>query len=759
MLLSKFHLACLLVRQQTTIMDKISKKKAVKKHKTSKKRRKHDASGDESVDMSEKIFPIAHYMDDREEMMKQVFSVMEREKLNCMLPPILKGMTMSALKDHCLRELRNMSDDEVKKVLCGETLETTAEQTSLPPQVDLDSGESTSSSVEECQNENEDKRTLLDILEQEMQEIAFNTVLKTNVVPSVEGSEDEFPEVVAIIPVDSPSKTKSNVPVICIDSGDEEPPLSASPQKSIPDRGKETNFTMTILTDKVSKEKESVGDHKKQSVNVTPVEDSSLNNQRKGSPVVSLVTSQPQESFLIQVFPKTTSVGGRIVKKVYKSPQKPAEEVILANIDLQSHTNTVECDPEGGESSEVEITHEDIVQSDDSISESELGTKLSNGVCDTSASQVKEPCGEDHSLNASVNCVNEICSEDTIQLQQSEEKEEGEISEEEFEEHVEVLEKARNSQRSPTISLSSDCSGRKSDTERSESRARVRKHRHGHRRNRRETDSPERSRRHIEKRGNRSYRRKTSSSVLKKSDKVEERSEESSGREPSMCCTEMPVVALEDIELPPAKTSPRDVEVKIATSTENKVETSGDLESGKEKNKEDVKVQEDVSHAPDKLNNIPDSKLDSSEDPEVSDSGEPVSSKTSWADRWAEKKDLKKVVITSKICRNVRKKILSARKKQASQETCTVQTPVLPPVPPLVLHVEGSVKEYQMLQLLVSDNIEDEQGSSSTDVMKKVPNEKAFDCHRSKEETGNKTASVSNINEASATLKQVSEEK
>lgn len=44
----------------------------------------------EDVDLKKEIFPLGHYINDREEMIEQMFSIINGEKIRKMLPPILK---------------------------------------------------------------------------------------------------------------------------------------------------------------------------------------------------------------------------------------------------------------------------------------------------------------------------------------------------------------------------------------------------------------------------------------------------------------------------------------------------------------------------------------------------------------------------------------------------------------------------------------------------------------------------------------------
>jgi hypothetical protein len=47
-------------------------------------------SGEGNIDRSEELHPICYYINDREEMINQMFSIIKGDKLRAMLPPILK---------------------------------------------------------------------------------------------------------------------------------------------------------------------------------------------------------------------------------------------------------------------------------------------------------------------------------------------------------------------------------------------------------------------------------------------------------------------------------------------------------------------------------------------------------------------------------------------------------------------------------------------------------------------------------------------
>merc|ERR1712058_33882 len=94
-------------------------KKDKKRRKLKKRRRHRSSSGSESegsdLDLSKEMYPISHYVNDREEMINQVFKVIQGKKLRSMLPPFLAEMDVDEVKALCLEQLIGMSK---KRVLC-----------------------------------------------------------------------------------------------------------------------------------------------------------------------------------------------------------------------------------------------------------------------------------------------------------------------------------------------------------------------------------------------------------------------------------------------------------------------------------------------------------------------------------------------------------------------------------------------------------------------------------------------------------------
>ena len=88
-------------------------KRKDKKRRKLKKRRRHrsESSSDSSdsegsdLDLGKEMFPISHYVNDREEMIAQVFSVIKGDKLRSMLPPFLADLDIEEVKALCLEQV------------------------------------------------------------------------------------------------------------------------------------------------------------------------------------------------------------------------------------------------------------------------------------------------------------------------------------------------------------------------------------------------------------------------------------------------------------------------------------------------------------------------------------------------------------------------------------------------------------------------------------------------------------------------------
>ena len=88
------------------------KKKDKKRRKMKKRRRHRSESSSESdsensdLDLNKEMYPISHYVNDREEMINQVFSVIKGKKLRSMLPPFLADLDIDEVKALCLEQVK-----------------------------------------------------------------------------------------------------------------------------------------------------------------------------------------------------------------------------------------------------------------------------------------------------------------------------------------------------------------------------------------------------------------------------------------------------------------------------------------------------------------------------------------------------------------------------------------------------------------------------------------------------------------------------
>lgn len=71
--------------------------------------RDEEVSDSEQVDLSIELHPIKHYVDDKEEMIEQMFTSLGPTLIQNMLPPLLKTVPLNELKADCLIQLLGMS--------------------------------------------------------------------------------------------------------------------------------------------------------------------------------------------------------------------------------------------------------------------------------------------------------------------------------------------------------------------------------------------------------------------------------------------------------------------------------------------------------------------------------------------------------------------------------------------------------------------------------------------------------------------------
>jgi hypothetical protein len=71
------------------------------------------------MDLDKDLHPLGHYMNDREEMVAQVFKVIKGHKLKAMLTSGLRDLDRDELKSLCLTQLEGMSKKRIKYILAG----------------------------------------------------------------------------------------------------------------------------------------------------------------------------------------------------------------------------------------------------------------------------------------------------------------------------------------------------------------------------------------------------------------------------------------------------------------------------------------------------------------------------------------------------------------------------------------------------------------------------------------------------------------
>ncbi|KAK3927427.1 Caspase activity and apoptosis inhibitor 1 [Frankliniella fusca] len=89
-----------------------------KRKKRTKRSSEHDGS-DGDLELDRELYPIGHYISDRAEMIEQMFNILKKDKIQSMLPPILKEIQWQDLKAHCLEQLNSMSEKHISRILEG----------------------------------------------------------------------------------------------------------------------------------------------------------------------------------------------------------------------------------------------------------------------------------------------------------------------------------------------------------------------------------------------------------------------------------------------------------------------------------------------------------------------------------------------------------------------------------------------------------------------------------------------------------------
>ena len=69
------------------------------------------------MDLGKELHSIGHYINDKEEMIRQVFSVIKGKKLRAMLPPFLADLDVEDVKALCLEQLMGMSKQRIRLTL------------------------------------------------------------------------------------------------------------------------------------------------------------------------------------------------------------------------------------------------------------------------------------------------------------------------------------------------------------------------------------------------------------------------------------------------------------------------------------------------------------------------------------------------------------------------------------------------------------------------------------------------------------------
>ncbi|XP_038068627.1 transcription initiation factor TFIID subunit 11-like isoform X2 [Patiria miniata] len=126
---------------------KMGKEKSHKEQKSSKKSKKGDQPAkkvepveqDSDLDLENEVKPIRDYIQDREEMLQHMFKcVMKADKLQAMLPDILKDVKVEELQQLCLLQLEGMSKSRVMSILAGEEMQSSSDDEESDLEVEQD---------------------------------------------------------------------------------------------------------------------------------------------------------------------------------------------------------------------------------------------------------------------------------------------------------------------------------------------------------------------------------------------------------------------------------------------------------------------------------------------------------------------------------------------------------------------------------------------------------------------------------------------
>nr|XP_022319888.1 caspase activity and apoptosis inhibitor 1-like [Crassostrea virginica]XP_022319889.1 caspase activity and apoptosis inhibitor 1-like [Crassostrea virginica]XP_022319890.1 caspase activity and apoptosis inhibitor 1-like [Crassostrea virginica]XP_022319891.1 caspase activity and apoptosis inhibitor 1-like [Crassostrea virginica]XP_022319892.1 caspase activity and apoptosis inhibitor 1-like [Crassostrea virginica] len=103
----------------TSKRKKNSQKK--KKHQSTKKKKSAKVEDEDSdLDLEKGLSSIGAYLNNRQEMVEQMFHSLRGATLKRHIPDILKEMTIEELKEKCVEQLEVMSKKRIKRILAGD---------------------------------------------------------------------------------------------------------------------------------------------------------------------------------------------------------------------------------------------------------------------------------------------------------------------------------------------------------------------------------------------------------------------------------------------------------------------------------------------------------------------------------------------------------------------------------------------------------------------------------------------------------------
>lgn len=106
---------------------------------------------DDEMDLNKELYSIGHYINNKEELVNQLFSVIKSNDLKALLPACLKNYSVSELKHLCLHHLQLMSQKRILNILQGTSIfssSETEEEKSVPTV--HQSASSTTSTISHC---------------------------------------------------------------------------------------------------------------------------------------------------------------------------------------------------------------------------------------------------------------------------------------------------------------------------------------------------------------------------------------------------------------------------------------------------------------------------------------------------------------------------------------------------------------------------------------------------------------------------------